>query len=143
MLQSNSFVSVIDKPTRVTLTSKTLIDLLITNNTEKILSPSVIHYSISDHFPIVCSLSDEINKHKQSNKCVFIRDTKNIDEDKFREDLYNSLNLININANNVLTEENYNNKFDEFIKVIQLTINKHAPLRELSESKQNYFINLG
>jgi len=43
MLQSNSFVSVIDKPTRAT-TSKTLIDHLITNDTEKILSPGVIHY---------------------------------------------------------------------------------------------------
>jgi len=74
--------------------------------------------------------------------CVFIRNTKNIDEEKFREDLYNSLNLFNINAN-VLTEENYNNKFDKFIKVIQQTINKLAPLCKLSESKQNYIINLG
>ena len=47
---------IINEPTRVTQNSKTLIDHIYTNNTNKISSPLVIKSSISDHYPIFCNL---------------------------------------------------------------------------------------
>ena len=54
MLQSNSFFSVLNKPTRITPTSKTLIDhiSILTNDVNLTVKPSVIIYKIADHLPI-------------------------------------------------------------------------------------------
>ena len=42
ILQSNAFISLIDKPTRVTRTSQTVIDHILTNDCESILTPGVL-----------------------------------------------------------------------------------------------------
>ena len=52
LLQSNFFFSLITNPTRVTNSSKTIIDHVLTNDTDSILAPGVLTYSISDHYPI-------------------------------------------------------------------------------------------
>ena len=44
----------IDKPTRITENSSTLIDLLFANNNHRIVSSGVIHVNLSDHSLIYC-----------------------------------------------------------------------------------------
>ena len=46
LLQSNFFFSLITKPTRVTNFSKAIIDHVLTNDTDSILTPGVLTYSI-------------------------------------------------------------------------------------------------
>ena len=43
------FSQLIDKPTRVTMTTSSLIDHIVTNTPEKISDSGVIHTGISDH----------------------------------------------------------------------------------------------
>ena len=62
LLQSNFFFSLITKPTRVTNSSKTIIDHVLTNDTDSILTPGVLTYSISDHYPIFCTISNPTYK---------------------------------------------------------------------------------
>ena len=45
---------IIDKPTRITETSNTLIDLLFVNNNHRITASGVLHVSLSDHSLIYC-----------------------------------------------------------------------------------------
>ena len=59
MLQSSSFYSVLNKPTRITLTSKTLIDHILTNDINFTEKPCIIIHKIADHLPIACMISDE------------------------------------------------------------------------------------
>ena len=54
IMYSNSFIPLINRPTRITATTATLIDNIFTNNhQEKVNSQQgIIPYHISDHFPI-------------------------------------------------------------------------------------------
>ena len=59
MLSSNCSTSIIDIPTRVTCTSSTVLDHIITNENCCVIRPIVIDYSITDHFPIMAILLTE------------------------------------------------------------------------------------
>ena len=53
MLSSHCSTSITDLPTRVTCTSATVLDHIITNENRHVIRPVVIHHSITDHFPIM------------------------------------------------------------------------------------------
>jgi hypothetical protein len=52
----------IGEHTRITESSKTLIDLLFVNNEHKIVQSGVIHLSLSDHSVIYCVMKGGIHK---------------------------------------------------------------------------------
>ena len=58
MLTSNSFFHIINVPTRVTKSSATLVDHTLTNSLNSNITPGVIRYDISDHFPIYAIFSN-------------------------------------------------------------------------------------
>ena len=73
MLNSNAFFSLLDKPTRVTETSSSLIDHIYCNDINYDIVPGVYNYEISDHFPIFAcfrngkkkpSLKPAVNEYK-------------------------------------------------------------------------------
>ena len=78
----------INKPTRITATSATLIDHFITSNPEKITNSGVIHTGISDH-----SLIFEIKKinfrKKRKINILEVRNMKRFNDQRFLEDLMN------------------------------------------------------
>ena len=51
-----NLTQLIDKPTRVTLRSLTLIDVMMTSNKDLIAGSGVLETYISDHFVVYCSL---------------------------------------------------------------------------------------
>ena len=50
MLPNNAFHSIVDKPTRITATSSTLIDHILTNDTSSQITPGILNSDVSDHF---------------------------------------------------------------------------------------------
>ena len=57
MLASNSFFFIIiSLPTRVTDTSATLIDHIITNDCKNSIFAGIIKTDLSDHYPIFCAI---------------------------------------------------------------------------------------
>ena len=48
----NAFLNMIDKPTHVSPFSQTTIDHVLSNSNENVLTPNVLIYQISDHFPV-------------------------------------------------------------------------------------------
>ena len=76
---------VINKPTRITETTATLIDLILTNKPEYISSAGVLHLGISDHSLIYAVRKFDLPKSRPTIKEV--RDFKHFSEFHFRADL--------------------------------------------------------
>ena len=71
----------IDKPTRITPHSATLLDRFYSNIIDKNLTSTVLLCEISDHLPITCSINlipDQINYQQKLH-----RDTDKFDEENF------------------------------------------------------------
>ena len=84
MMTSHGFSQIINKPTRVTNNSTSLIDHIYTNNTEKISQAGVIESGISDHFITYCNrkkFKNFVGKHTT----LKIRSLKNYTKDTFVE----------------------------------------------------------
>ena len=64
VINSNKLTQIIDKPTRVTATSSTLLDLAITNKPDTVLSHDVVPQEVADHDLI--SITVDIRKPKRS-----------------------------------------------------------------------------
>ena len=82
----NGTASIITIPTRVIATSSTLLDHIITNNMDQVISPAVIETDITDHYPILCT----VNKPRYSTSKFtkkFCRDESSFFADSFRNDL--------------------------------------------------------
>ena len=76
---------VVTHPTRITKTTKTLIDHLITNFPQKVTDTSIVPCSIvSDHDAIYASINIRLPRFKPQFK--HIRDMKNFKEESFVED---------------------------------------------------------
>ena len=75
----------IDEATRVTMTTTSLIDHVVTNTPENISDSSIIHTGISDH-SLVFAIRKISIINKQENT-LEIRNMKNFDEEKFIAEL--------------------------------------------------------
>ena len=74
-LENNAFYNLITLPTRVTPDSETIIDHILTNVTDTVITPGVLYYKnykISDHYPIYCLISIPISKIVKSVTLIHI-----------------------------------------------------------------------
>ena len=77
----------INEPTRVTMTTSSLIDHVVTNTPEKISHSGVVHTGISDH-SLVYAIR-KIRVFQKTNDFVEIRNMKNFNEKNFVDELLN------------------------------------------------------
>ncbi|XP_077974519.1 uncharacterized protein LOC144430455 [Styela clava] len=128
MISSYCTVQIITKPTRVSSSSCTLIDHVYTNIIHKKIHAYVISCSITDHFPVLCSISDiSLNSR---NEPRYKRDMKQFRIDNFREDA-DSI-FTSWSSTIVPNRENFDALCDDFIFKIKNLIDKHAPMKMLS-----------
>ncbi|XP_060561384.1 uncharacterized protein LOC132721143, partial [Ruditapes philippinarum] len=123
---TNSFnlKQVVEEPTRVTKTSKTIIDHLYTNFPHNISEITIPQLSISDHFPICFTrkISNTITK-KSLHQIIQYRNVKKFDEKEFLESLEQQpWSLIEI-------FEDPNDALDCFNSLFSQVLNEHAPLK--------------
>ena len=138
LLHSNAFCNLITKPTRVTSTTQTIIDHILTNDNESMMIPSVLSYKISDHYPIYCAIKN-INNNKSTsafNKYSF-RSTKNIDGNNFRDDVETALAplLFNLMSTSV-SQETLDEHFNEVLSAISYVIDEHAPVQTATRKQK-------
>ena len=91
MLQSHAYFSLITKPTRVTVSSQTVIDHILTNDCRSLITPGVFSYKISDHSPIFVSITHSNLNKTNSNAKYFYRNIISKNDDNFRTDLESAL----------------------------------------------------
>ena len=112
----------INEPTRVTSTSRTLIDVILTNEPSRIMSSGVMHFGISDH-SLVYTVRKFAIPSKNTHKYVTTRSFKDFNANAFRDEIkfmdWNSVE--NCYTPDDMIEKWYN----MFINVA----NKHAPIR--------------
>ena len=135
MLASHGAEMLINKATRVTSTTATVIDHILTNVTQYSITPGVIRYDLTDQYPIFVKACNFCNNSRTRHAVKTYRTFKHFNPESFIEDLHPKLeyffeNLEEVNA------ENLNAVFDQFYSLITETINHHAPLRKLSRKQK-------
>ena len=115
---------IIKDPTRITMTSQTLLDHIYTNRPEAITKAFVDDLSISDHQPINCTWLTKIPKIKK-NKHTYVtyRSFKHFNQSLFLYD------LSKVPFSNVFRFSDPNDALNSWYELFLTTLNKHAPLR--------------
>ena len=85
----------------------------------------------TDHFSQMCILTSHCKPFFPNNKTK-VRDYSTFNAKSFIDDLQN------INWNNICKHIDANQSFSRFYKCVNKTINKHAPLRSISNRKQKF-----
>ena len=114
----------VDQPTRITNSSKTLLDVILSSIPEKHNVTGVARISLSDHFLVYTCLNYRVNR--RNHKTVKYRDYKNFNEDSFLQDMFNCQIFSDyMRFENV--DIGWSNWKSDFIKISD----KHAPLRNV------------
>ena len=128
ILSSYGFRPLILQPTRVTMSSATLIDNIFINDLEVTSTGGNITASISDHFPQFCGLdinvTPKINKSNKYGRCY-----KNFVDDEFKNE------LMHVDWTSLFNGKNSTQCFESFFKVIEDTLNVMAPIRKLTKKE--------
>ena len=118
----------VNQPTRVTRTSRTLIDHIVTNYPQNITHTGIITCSIvSDHDAVFACVNARVARFQPRFK--YIRIEKNLDESAFRED-FSSVPL-----NVVYGLDSPDDMVDVMSTLIRECINRHAPLRRVKVTR--------
>ena len=86
MLQSHAHFSMITETTRVTATSQTCIDHILTNDSRSSIKPGVFFYKTSDHSPIFLTVSNLIRNKAIANHNYSYRNINATNAVNFRTD---------------------------------------------------------
>ena len=118
--QYSRLKQLITSPTRITRESKTLIDVICSNEPHNISSVKVIPAGLSDHELIGCAR--KLNNVKFKPRIITCRNFAKYDPKLFCEDV-NSANLEDVYSSNSVNEA-----WASFRDILQRCIDKHAPL---------------
>jgi exonuclease III len=131
MLFKHNVISVINRPTRVTRTTATAIDNILTNYFLDVnFSSGIIKTDISDHFSVFYSFN--LNKIANKNKEEIVkRDLSSKNVENFR------LSLLNTNWDNVLSSNNANLSFDHFHNHFLNLFDETCPIKKLKIKSKN------
>ena len=119
----------ITEPTRVTLVSKTLIDLCITNSPEKVSNSGVIHLGISDHSLVF--MTRKVHHDRFCPRTIEMRQFKHFQKNKFLNDLEQ------MPWSNVDLCSDPNDMWHEWKQMFVSCMDKHAPrkLKRISKKR--------
>ena len=122
-MSSNSFFPLINKPTRITSDSATLIDNIFTNDfsDHKI---GILLTDISDHLPVftvINNYSTNISFNRNSSR----RDFSDTNIQHFIQD------LLDINWDFVTNFDSVNDSYSHFLEYVLHLYNKHFPEKEI------------
>ena len=128
-IRSNNFIPQITLPTRITEKTATLIDNIFTNSykhNSNCLSGNITTY-ISDHLPQFLIIENLKLPSFKQNAPISFRDYKNFNEEAFKAEL-RELDWSFVTENN-----DTNLGFDPFLRFINKTLDKHAPIKTVKK----------
>ena len=136
IILSNGALPIITVPTRVTSSSSTIIDHIITNDLNHNLTPFVIQEDMTDHFPIGCFVQNLSPKKQKKSKTVsHYRDKSKFKSEDFCNDVQSKFFAFIINMPD-LDGDNVNDSFNGFVNLLRSIIDDHASLKRLSRRQQ-------
>ncbi|XP_057302789.1 uncharacterized protein LOC130636955 [Hydractinia symbiolongicarpus] len=122
IITSQGFYQIVEKATRITAETKTLIDVILTNKRSNVKVTDVIPLSLSDHDCVLCVR--KINHNKIPHRTIKCRNYAKDNHEDFQEDLrsrdWSRLYMItNVNA-----------AWLYFKQILFPMLDKHAPIIE-------------
>ena len=119
-----NLTQIVDEYTRVTNSTKSIIDVVFTSNPQVHETTKIFHVALSDHYLVFTSIKVSKDVHNsQSHKEIKYRSYKKFDEYAFIEDLTNASILRHLeNSSNVEMAWDYFKS--EFLRICDL----HAPI---------------
>ena len=129
-LCSYGCMSLLNCPTRVTDSSSTLIDHLYSNDMHHNINCKILIHDISDHFPFIFS----VNANSPSNNVEMLR-KRNMKLFKY-EDFLQDLSLAFDRSVIENEHTNIHVAFKSFVDTLHNTLDKHAPLRNLTRREK-------
>ena len=121
---SGSFYPLIDKPTRVTTKSATLIDNIFTNVLNTKITPGILFNDITDHFPIFHLLNNTRNQNKQSNNVNNYRTSRTM---KIKNICLLGTELEQTQWEEVTNCDSAEGSYNSFITKFSMIYDKHLP----------------
>ena len=140
MILGNSAFPTITIPTCVMENSKTIIDNIITKDSNIIL-PGIIRTDVSDHF-VIFYFTMNFNKPPKTNIKIHRRDKSKFNSEEFCRQLASNLQAFNPQICSA-TPDNFNQLIAEFVTLIENTIKIHASLKSCHVNSKNYSRSLG
>ncbi len=122
IIKSNKLSQLINKPTRVTPTSATLLDVIITNKPDIALNTDVVPHPIADHDLISVTLN--ISKPKFPRNIKTIHELKNYSGDALCNLIFDNIN----HMNKILHTDNVNEQANILTSVLNHSLEKCAPI---------------
>lgn len=131
MLFSNYYLPLITRPTRITNTTATLLDNIITNQFNRPVQSGLFYCDISDHLPVfqLTELNNQ-SKNGKGNTDVYVR---SVSKESITA-LKNDLGLFCWDS--IYGMENVNEAYDYFESVLSGLYNKHFPLKKKGRGKK-------
>ncbi|XP_057305372.1 uncharacterized protein LOC130642299 [Hydractinia symbiolongicarpus] len=119
LLSLNGLIQTIKGPTRITDTTESLIDVILTTKPENLMEIKIASTALSDHYAIGCKR--KLNNIKQQYETIKCRDYSNYNSGELSRDLSNE------NWDSVYAERNPNNARDTLRDIVSRNFKKHAP----------------
>ena len=116
------FKQMVNKSTRVTNTSSTLIDLIMTNNPSTLSHVNAIATSLSDHDMVACIR--KLNTQRYEPKTIKARNYSNYDAAKMKED------VSKIDWGPIYQTRDVSSALLYFCNQLKTVFNEHAPFVE-------------
>ena len=123
-----SLTEIIKEPTRITCSTSTLLDHILTNSSEKVSQKGVIDAGISDHQLIYCTRKIKRTKHNMHNQ-IQVRSLKNYSAEIFT----NASKTGQFPNYNIFS--NVNVAYSDLLNKISNTLDRVAPRKEIRIKK--------
>ena len=133
-LNTHLLTQLVNEPTRITNTSRTIIDHTVTNNEEFYKYSTVIDPGLSDHLMVVTARKRTKLKYQMSH--FLGRSYRKFDEASFYAD------VAKINWNAIYQLHDVDKVADKFTELLVHVIDKHAPVKRIKcHSDQPKWVN--
>ena len=129
ILSTHALLPCIDKPTRITASSSTLIDNIFTNTFEQRNQSGILYYDVSDHLPVFVISSFSRNKECTKTKVIMYRKESSENIKALNDDLIKEQWL------DVYEENDVNTAYDKFITKLKQYYDKNIPLVKINPGR--------
>lgn len=131
ILSSTGFTNLISTPTRVTLTTASCLDLLITNVEPTVLHAGTLASGISDHCPVFAAFNNSVSKKKRQSEPVSLQHLSAAALQSFKHE------ISKCDWSHVTLTTDVNEAYSSFLETFLHVYNKHFPFKTLKQSKKS------
>lgn len=132
-----NLVQIIESPTRVTVNSESLIDVILVSTPSLVKSSGVMQTSISDHYPVYVVL--KLNTSKSPPCSVILRSFRNYDPTLFALDIAQSFGSFNCLLDQL---HDVNDQVKTFNNYFSYVLDRHAPIKNIKiKNRSTSFVN--